>query len=86
MEVGLLVLELGQQDVEIINLVFCVVYLIKGGVGIFGFDVIVGLIYVLEMLFDELCVGKWVLEGYVVDVMLFLVDVLCVLLCEVEYG
>lgn len=86
MEVGLLVFELGQQDLEIINFVFCVVYLIKGGVGIFGFDVIVGLIYVLEMLLDELCVGKCLFELVVVDVMLFLVDVLWVLLCEVEYG
>ncbi|OUL07134.1 hypothetical protein B0X78_19785, partial [bacterium AM6] len=40
MEAGLLALESGQQDPEIINSVFRAAHSIKGGAGTFGFDAI----------------------------------------------
>ena len=50
---GLLALESGQQDAEIINSVFRAAHSIKGGAGTFGFDAIAGLTHVLETLLDE---------------------------------
>ena len=58
MEAGLLALESGQQDAEIINSVFRAAHSIKGGAGTFGFDAIAGLTHVLETLLDELRAGK----------------------------
>lgn len=40
-------------DLEDLNSIFCVVYFIKGGSGIFGFDVLIGFIYVMEMILDK---------------------------------
>ncbi|KAG1555223.1 hypothetical protein G6F50_012883 [Rhizopus delemar] len=80
MEAGLLALESGQQDAEIINSVFRAAHSIKGGAGTFGFDAIAGLTHVLETLLDELRAGKRALEGHAVDAMLPSVDVLRALL------
>ncbi|WP_422352785.1 chemotaxis protein CheA [Stenotrophomonas sp. AR026] len=86
MEAGLLALESGQQDAEIINSVFRAAHSIKGGAGTFGFDAIAGLTHVLETLLDELRAGKRALEGHTVDAMLSSVDVLRALLREAEHG
>lgn len=86
MEAGLLALESGQQDAEIINSVFRAAHSIKGGAGTFGFDTIAGLTHVLETLLDELRAGKRALEGHAVDAMLSSVDVLRALLREAEHG
>ena len=86
MEAGLLALEDGQQDPEVINSVFRAAHSIKGGAGTFGFDTIAGLTHVLETLLDELRAGKRALEGSAVDAMLASVDVLRALLREVEHG
>ncbi|MCF3525659.1 chemotaxis protein CheA [Stenotrophomonas maltophilia] len=86
MEAGLLALESGQQDAEIINSVFRAAHSIKGGAGTFGFDAIAGLTHVLETLLDELRAGKRALEGHAVDAMLSSVDVLRALLREAEHG
>lgn len=86
MEAGLLALESGQQDAEIINSVFRAAHSIKGGAGTFGFDAIAGLTHVLETLLDELRAGKRALEGNAVDAMLSSVDVLRALLREAEHG
>ncbi|MGB9101221.1 MAG: Hpt domain-containing protein, partial [Stenotrophomonas indicatrix] len=86
MEAGLLALESGQQDPEIINSVFRAAHSIKGGAGTFGFDAIAGLTHVLETLLDELRAGKRALEGNAVDAMLSSVDVLRALLREAEHG
>ncbi|MBK0026373.1 chemotaxis protein CheA [Stenotrophomonas sp. S48] len=86
MEAGLLALESGQQDPEIINSVFRAAHSIKGGAGTFGFDTIAGLTHVLETLLDELRAGKRALEATAVDAMLSSVDVLRALLREAEHG
>ncbi|KRG67313.1 chemotaxis protein [Stenotrophomonas terrae] len=86
MEAGLLALEDGQHDPEVINSVFRAAHSIKGGAGTFGFDAIAALTHVLETLLDELRAGKRALEGNAVDAMLGSVDVLRALLREVEHG
>ncbi len=86
MEAGLLALEDGQNDPEIINSVFRAAHSIKGGAGTFGFEAIAGLTHVLETLLDELRAGKRVLESTAVDAMLSSVDVLRALLREAEHG
>lgn len=86
MEAGLLALESGQQDPEIINSVFRAAHSIKGGAGTFGFDAIAALTHVLETLLDELRAGKRALEPVAVDAMLSSVDVLRALLREAEHG
>lgn len=86
MESGLLTLESGQQDAEIINSVFRAAHSIKGGAGTFGFDAIASLTHVLETLLDELRAGKRALEANAVDAMLASVDVLRALLREAEHG
>lgn len=86
MEAGLLALESGQQDPEIINSVFRAAHSIKGGAGTFGFDAIAALTHVLETLLDELRAGKRALEASAVDAMLSSVDVLRALLREAEHG
>ena len=86
MEAGLLALESGQQDPDIINSVFRAAHSIKGGAGTFGFDAIAALTHVLETLLDELRAGKRALEATAVDAMLSSVDVLRALLREAEHG
>ncbi len=86
MEAGLLALEDGLQDPEIINSVFRAAHSIKGGAGTFGFEAIAALTHVLETLLDELRSGKRALEGNAVDAMLGSVDVLRALLREAEHG
>src|SRR5690606_27786551 len=86
MEAGLLEMEGGQQDPEVINSVFRAAHSIKGGAGTFGFDTIAGVTHVLETLLDELRAGKRPLEAAAVDAMLASVDVLRPLLREAEHG
>ncbi|MGV8958984.1 MAG: chemotaxis protein CheA [Stenotrophomonas sp.] len=86
MEAGLLALEDGQVDPEIINSVFRAAHSIKGGAGTFGFDAIASLTHVLETLLDELRAGKRALESAAIDAMLASVDVLRALLREAEHG
>jgi len=86
MEAGLLALESGQQDAEVINSVFRAAHSIKGGAGTFGFDAMAGLTHVLETLLDELRAGKRALHADAIDAMLASVDVLRALLREAEHG
>ncbi|RBK49903.1 chemotaxis protein CheA, partial [Xanthomonas oryzae pv. oryzae] len=86
MEAGLLSLEEGNRDPEIINSVFRAAHSIKGGAATFGFDAIAGLTHVLETLLDELRSNKRQLEPNAVDAMLGSVDVLRALLREAEHG
>ncbi|MFT4247721.1 MAG: Hpt domain-containing protein, partial [Pseudomonas sp.] len=86
MEEGLLSLEGGTTDPEVINSVFRAAHSIKGGAATFGFESIAGLTHVLETLLDELRAGKRALEAGAIDAMLGSVDVLRALLREVEHG
>lgn len=86
MESGLLQLEQGNRDSELINSIFRAAHSIKGGAATFGFDAVAALTHVLETLLDELRAGKRPVTGPAVDAMLASVDVLRALLAEAETG
>lgn len=50
-------------------MIFCVVYFIKGGSGIFGFLEIVDFIYIIEILLDEVWDGICVLDVDVIELL-----------------
>ena len=80
MEAGLLSLEQGSRDGDLINSIFRAAHSIKGGSATFGFDAIAGLTHVLETLLDELRAGQRAVSPPAVDAMLASVDVLRALL------
>ena len=86
METGLLSLEQGNRDAELINSIFRAAHSIKGGSATFGFEAIAGLTHVLETLLDELRAGKREVSVPAIDAMLASVDVLRSLLAEAEHG
>ncbi|MGN7833653.1 chemotaxis protein CheA [Pseudoxanthomonas sp. 22568] len=86
MEAGLLQLEQGNRDGELINSIFRAAHSIKGGAATFGFDAVAGLTHVLETLLDELRAGKRDVATPAIDAMLASVDVLRSLLAEAEHG
>jgi two-component system chemotaxis sensor kinase CheA len=86
MEAGLLSLEEGNRDPEVINSVFRAAHSIKGGAATFGFEAMAGLTHVLETLLDEWRAGKRDVEGHAIDAILGSVDVLRALLREAEHG
>ncbi|WP_101924766.1 chemotaxis protein CheA [Luteimonas rhizosphaerae] len=86
MEAGLLQLEQGDRDAELINSIFRAAHSIKGGAATFGFDAVAALTHVLETLLDELRAGKRAVTGPAIDAMLASVDVLRALLGEAETG
>ena len=63
MEAGLLQLEQGDRDADLINSIFRAAHSIKGGAATFGFDAVAGLTHVLETLLDELRAGKRAVTG-----------------------
>ncbi|HLM53059.1 MAG TPA: chemotaxis protein CheA [Pseudoxanthomonas sp.] len=86
MESGLLALEQGSRDPELINSIFRAAHSIKGGSATFGFDAVAGLTHVLETLLDELRSGARAVGAASIDAMLGSVDVLRALLAEAEHG
>ncbi|WP_125077138.1 chemotaxis protein CheA [Pseudoxanthomonas sp. SGT-18] len=86
MEAGLLALESGSTDPEVINSVFRAAHSIKGGAATFGFEKMAALTHVLETLLEEIRGGKRALASSAVDAMLGSVDVLRALLAEAEHG
>ncbi|MET0289553.1 MAG: chemotaxis protein CheA [Pseudoxanthomonas sp.] len=86
MESGLLSMEGGNHDPELINSVFRAAHSIKGGAATFGFDAVASLTHLLETLLDEIRAGKRPLEAAAVDAMLGSVDTLRALLGECETG
>ena len=86
MEAGLLALEGGSADPEVINSVFRAAHSIKGGAATFGFEKMAALTHVLETLLDEIRAGKRALAASAVDAMLGSVDVLRALLAEADQG
>jgi two-component system chemotaxis sensor kinase CheA len=86
MESGLLSLEQGSRDGDLINSIFRAAHSIKGGSATFGFEAIAGLTHVLETLLDELRAGQREVGAPAIDAMLASVDVLRSLLAEAEHG
>lgn len=86
MEAGLLSLEQGSRDGDLINSIFRAAHSIKGGSATFGFEAIASLTHVLETLLDELRAGQREVSAPAIDAMLASVDVLRSLLAEAEHG
>ena len=58
LESGLLAMEAGEADAEVVNAVFRAVHSIKGGAGAFGLDDLVRFAHVFETTLDEVRTGK----------------------------
>ncbi len=70
MEEGLIAMESGEADSEMINAVFRAVHSIKGGGGAFGFNILVGFAHVFETVLDLIRSGKLAPTPDVVKVLL----------------
>jgi two-component system chemotaxis sensor kinase CheA len=86
MESGLLRLDQGERDVELINTIFRAAHSMKGGAGSFGFTAITELTHLLETLLDQMRSGKREIESQAVDALLVSVDVLRNLLVAAQSG
>ncbi len=76
MESGLLDLDLGEPDIEMINTIFRGAHSIKGGSGTFGFMEITGFTHVMETLLDEIRAGERQVTQSTVNLLLQSVDCL----------
>ncbi len=70
MEEGLIAMENGEADGEVINAVFRAVHSIKGGGGAFGFEALVGLAHVFETVLDQVRSGTLSPSGDAVKLLL----------------
>jgi two-component system chemotaxis sensor kinase CheA len=86
MESGLLRLDQGERDVELINAIFRAAHSMKGGAGSFGFTAITELTHLLETLLDQMRAGKREIERDAIDALLASVDVLRHLLGAAQSG
>jgi two-component system chemotaxis sensor kinase CheA len=76
MEEGLLAIETGEADSEVINAVFRAVHSMKGGGGAFGFDSLVGFAHVFETAMDQIRSGTLEADAHVAKVLLRAGDIL----------
>ncbi len=82
MEAGLLGLEPGRVNDEVINNVFRAAHSIKGGAGTFGFEQVTGFTHVLETLLDDLRSGDIAVSDELTQLLLEATDYLKHLLTE----
>jgi two-component system chemotaxis sensor kinase CheA len=76
LEKGLLEIESGDSDSEIVNAVFRAVHSIKGGAGAFALEDLVRFAHVFETVLDEVRKGRLAAAGPVVETLLRSADVL----------
>lgn len=76
MEEGLLAMENGEADAEVINAVFRAVHSVKGGGGAFGFDALVSFAHVFETVLDHVRSGTLAPDADVMKVLLKASDTL----------
>ncbi len=86
MESGLMELEPGQADGEVINSIFRAAHSIKGGSGTFGFMAIASFTHVMETLLDEMRDGKRDVTQDNSDILLRSVDCLREMLEAAQAG
>ena len=86
MEVGLLALDLGMPDPEVVNTVFRAAHSIKGGAATFGFNTISDFTHIVETLLDEVRSGVRAVTVEFVDTMLASVDLIRNMLRESKSG
>ena len=86
METGLMELEPGAADDEIINSIFRAAHSIKGGSGTFGFKAVADFTHVMETLLDEMRDGKRDITTENADILLRSVDCLREMLEAAQNG
>jgi two-component system chemotaxis sensor kinase CheA len=84
MESGLLTLDMGDIDSEIINTIFRGAHSIKGGSGTFGFTVVAEYTHIMETLLDEMRDGRRKVTQSAVAVLLESVDCLREMLTAIQ--
>ena len=86
METGLLRLDEGVRDPELINSIFRAAHSIKGGSGTFGFSEMIDFTHHVETLLDRMRSGDHPIDGATVSVLLRSVDHLRVMLVSAMNG
>lgn len=86
MESGLLNLDTGDIDAEVINTIFRGAHSIKGGSGTFGFQDVADFTHVMETLLDEMRDGRRKVTQPAIDVLLGSVDCLRTMLTLIQEG
>jgi two-component system chemotaxis sensor kinase CheA len=84
MESGLLNLDTGDIDPEVINTIFRGAHSIKGGSGTFGFNEVADFTHVMETLLDEMRDGRRKVTQPAIDVLLGSVDCLRTMLTSIQ--
>lgn len=84
MESGLLNLDMGDIDHEVINTIFRGAHSIKGGSGTFGFTVVADFTHIMETLLDEMRDGRRKVTQTAVNVLLGSVDCLREMLASIQ--
>jgi two-component system, chemotaxis family, sensor kinase CheA len=84
MESGLLNLDTGDIDSEVINTIFRGAHSIKGGSGTFGFNEVADFTHVMETLLDEMRDGRRKVTQPAIDVLLGSVDCLRAMLTSIQ--
>lgn len=82
METGLLDLDVGSADNELINSIFRAAHSIKGGSATFGLGEVASFTHIMETLLDELRDGQREVTQQLVDVLLKSVDILSEMLTD----
>lgn len=86
MESGLLAMDIGHPDVEVINDIFRAAHSIKGGSGTFGFTQVADFTHVVETLLDEVRAGDRTITQSSLDLLLSSVDCIRGLLEQLQAG
>lgn len=86
MESGLLNLDTGDIDAEVINTIFRGAHSIKGGSGTFGFNDVADFTHIMETLLDEMRDGRRKVTQPAIDVLLGSVDCLRTMLTAIQKG
>jgi two-component system chemotaxis sensor kinase CheA len=86
MESGLLGLDTGDIDSEVINTIFRGAHSIKGGSGTFGFNDVADFTHVMETMLDEMRDGRRKVTQPAIDVLLRSVDCLRTMLISIQGG
>jgi len=84
MEMGLLSMQEGSPDMEIVNTIFRAAHSIKGGAGTFGFSQVSAFTHGLETLLDQMRNGQRDVSSEAVNILLQAVDVLREMLTAVQ--
>ncbi|MDP2904565.1 MAG: chemotaxis protein CheA [Methylovulum sp.] len=84
MEAGLLNLDMGDIDSEVINTIFRGAHSIKGGSGTFGFSMVADFTHIMETLLDEMRDGRRKVTQTAINVLLGSVDCLREMLTSIQ--